>query len=207
MLNKIIHGKRYLVNDPSKGIHRTYGSCAFAVIHPPDKFNLPDMLIEAHKRDKKSSYGEGDDITFYLWLDTLKGHTFVPVTTILDNPNVPHPSGEDLANVPVVPNFHLVKKEELHVLVYGNTMFAGWTVPIQLYPPQYVLPPACLLIEGYGDVRASEFTLVSPSGFRTVREDNAFDAFVTFIHQESKYSGPGTDGVFIRDSISTIFPP
>ena len=207
VLNKIIHGKRYIVKDPSKDIHRTYGSCAYAVIHPPDKFNLPDMLIEAHKRDKKSSYGEGDDITFYLWLDTLKGHTFVPVTTILDNPNVPHPSGEDLDNVPVVPNFHLVKKEELHVLVQGNTMFAGWTVPIQLFPPQYVLPPACLLIEGYGDVRASEFTLVSPSGFRTVREDNAFDAFVTFIHQESKYCGPGTDGVFIRDSISTIFPP
>jgi len=207
VLNKIIHGKRYIVKDPSKDIHRSYGSYACVVIHPPDKFNLPDMLIEAHKRDKKSSYGEGEDITFYLWLDTSKGHTFVPVTTILDNPNVPPPSEEDLASTPVVPNFQLVKKEELQVLVHGNTMFAGWTVPIRLYPPHCVLPPACVLIEGYGDVRTTEFTLVAPSGFRTTFEDNAFDAFVTFIHQESKYSGPGTDGVFIRDSISTTFPP
>lgn len=207
VLNKIIHGKRYIVKDPSKDIHRTYGSCAFAVIHPPDKFNLPNMLIEAHKRDKKSSYREGEDITFHLWLDTSKGHTFVPVTTILDNPNVPPPSGEDLASTPVVPNFQLVKKEELQVLVHGNTMFAGWTVPIRLYPPHCVLPPACLLIEGYGDVRTEDFTLVTPSGFRTTFEDNAFDAFVTFIHQKSKYSGPGTDGVFIRDLISTTIPP
>lgn len=165
VLNKIIHGKRYIVKDPSKDVHRTYGSCAFAVIHPPDKFNLPDMLIEAHKRDKKSSYGEGEDITFYLWLDTSKGHTYVPVSTILDNPNVPPPSEEGLASTPVVPNFQLIKKEELQVLVHGNTMFAGWTVPIRLYPPHCVLPPACLLIEGYGDARTEEFTLVTPSGF------------------------------------------
>jgi sugar-specific transcriptional regulator TrmB len=209
VLNKIIHGKRCIVKDPSKDIERSYGSYAFAVIHPPDQFNLPDMAIQVWKRDKKSSFGEGDDLTVYLWGDTPSGHAYIPVATILDNPHVPHPSawGEDQAGTPVAKNFQLVKKDELQVLVHGNTMFAGWTVPIQLYPPNYVLPPACLLIEGYGDIRTTAFTLATPSDARITLEDNAFDAFVTFIHPASNYSGPGTDGILIRDSISTTIPP
>jgi hypothetical protein len=38
-------------------------------------------------------------------------------------------------------------------------------------------------------------------------EANFFDAFVTFIHPASKYSGPGTDGIFTRDLIMTKYPP
>ena len=207
VLNKIMRGKRFIVKDPYKDIQRSYGSYAFALIHPPDQINLPDMLIQVQKHHKKSSYGEGDDLTVYLWLDTPTGHAYVPVAAINDNPNVPSTTGWDSSDTLIAKNYHLVKKEELQVLVHGNTIFAGWTVPIQLYPPNFGLPPACLLIEGYGDLITSKFTMASPSGFRTTFEDNTFNAFVTFIHKELKYSGPGTDGVFIRDSVSTTIPP
>jgi hypothetical protein len=40
-----------------------------------------------------------------------------------------------------------------------------------------------------------------------VTENNAFDAFVTLIHPVSKYSGPSTDGILVRDTIMTIIPP
>jgi hypothetical protein len=45
------------------------------------------------------------------------------------------------------------------------------------------------------------------SGFRNKTEINGFDAFVTFTHPASNYSGPGTDGFFIRDLVVTMTPP
>ncbi len=104
-------------------------------------------------------------------------------------------------------NIKLVKKDELQTRIHGNTFFAGWAVPIPLLPPKYSLPPACLLIEGFGDLKTDSFTIFSPSGYRTETERNGFEAFVTFFHPESKYSGPGTDGFFARDYFATTYPP
>jgi len=70
-----------------------------------------------------------------------------------------------------------------------------------------VLPPACILIEGYGEVKPTTVSLQYISGYRTQIEENYFDAFVTFFHPTSKYSGPGTDGRFVRDFIATSTPP
>ena len=78
---------------------------------------------------------------------------------------------------------------------------------IPLYPKQLTLPPACILIEGFGDVKTTAYTVVPPSGYRIEREENYLDAFVTFFHPSTKYSGPGTDGCLIRDSIISIYPP
>jgi hypothetical protein len=89
--------------------------------------------------------------------------------------------------------------------VYGNSLFAGWTVPIQLFPQQLTLPPACIQIEGYGDVKTAAYTLVNPSGYTQKVEENFLDAFVTFFHPSSKYSGAGTDGFFIRDFVVTAY--
>jgi hypothetical protein len=77
-------------------------------------------------------------------------------------------------------------------------------VPIPLLLPKYILPPACILIEGYGNVKTAAYTTAMPLGYKYM-EQNYFDAFVTFMHPTSKYSGPGTDGYFIRDSISTLY--
>jgi hypothetical protein len=100
----------------------------------------------------------------------------------------------------------LARRDELQIRVHGNTMFAGWTVPIPLFPTQDILPPACILIEGYGDAKTSAYTIIGPSGGFTARQ-NGFDAFVTFMHPSSKYSGPGTDGLFVRDFVGEFTPP
>jgi len=74
-------------------------------------------------------------------------------------------------------------------------------------PSKYTLPPACILLENYNELRtrATEFTY--PSGVKANVEVNGYDAFVTFFHPASKYSGPGTDGVIGRDVVAIMHPP
>jgi sugar-specific transcriptional regulator TrmB len=202
VLNKIINANRML-----DSIGRMYSSAAAVLIHPPEKFNLPDMLFRIYHIDKRSGFGEEDTMSVYLWLETPEGYTYVPAGDIGDNPvGVDHRRESTYRDSPAKQNCRLVKKDELQIRVYGNTLFCAWTVPLKLYP-KYVLPPACLLIEGYGKVKTKAFSIIHPSGFKFAVEENYFDAFVTFMHPKSKYSGPGTDGAFIRDLIITTTPP
>jgi hypothetical protein len=207
VLNKIINARKFPAKEPSKDVSRLYASGGMANIHPPDYFNLPDMKIQATHAEKQSTYGGEDYLLVFLWQKTPKGHAFVPVAVAHENPKSEAIFKRMLAGTPAGQNVQLVKKDELQVRVHGKTLFAGWTVPIQLFPPKYILPPACLLIEGYGDVKTVGFTMVHDSGFKSEIEANSFAAFVTFIHPESKYSGPGTDGTFTRDLIMTKYPP
>jgi sugar-specific transcriptional regulator TrmB len=207
VLNKIIHAQKIPAKDAFKDLSKGYGSHALGVIHPPEQFNLPDMMIQAWKHDKQSSFGEEDTIIVHLWLETPTGHAYVPVAIAGDNPRGQDAWRAVYAATPAGKNIQLFKKDQIQVRVYGNTLFAGWTEPIPLYPRKYNLPPACMLIEGYGDVKTEALTIVYPSGFKIETEQNLFDAFVTFIHPESKYSGPGTDGILARDHISINTPP
>jgi len=207
VVNKIIRAQRLPTKDPFKDISKGYGSTGMAIIHPPDQFNLPDIVIQAWKHDKQSSFGEEDTIIVHFWLETPSGHAYVPVAVAGDNPRGQDPWRAVYAATPAGKNVQLFKKNEIQVRVHGNTLFAGWTVPIQLFPAKYTLPPACMLIEGYGDVKTMGYTLVLPSGFKIEVEQNWLDAFVTFIHPASKYSGPGTDGSLARDHITTNIPP
>jgi hypothetical protein len=99
-----------------------------------------------------------------------------------------------------------VNENELEVRVHGCTLFVGWTKPIQIDPVR-AIPPSCLLIEGYGKLKTSSYSVVIPSGYTLKTEGNHFDAFVTFLHQSSKYSGPGTEGAFGREVIMEFYPP
>ena len=99
----------------------------------------------------------------------------------------------------------LVRKDELQIQVHGNTLFAGWTVPIQL-SSSCILPPACVSLEGYGNVKPDADSMVYPTGYRNVHVYNGTEAFVTFIHPSSKYSGPGTDGVLAKRKHSNNIP-
>ena len=47
VLNKIINAKKYPAKDPTKDMVRYYGSSARAIIHTPENFNIPDMIIQA----------------------------------------------------------------------------------------------------------------------------------------------------------------
>jgi sugar-specific transcriptional regulator TrmB len=206
VLNKIINAQKFPAKDTSTDISRLYASFGRAVIHPPDYFNLPDMVIQATHAEKQSTAGSGDYLIIFLWQKTPRGYAYVPVAVVIENPKAQVISEKMFAGTPAGQNVQLVRKDEIQVRIHGKTLFAGWTVPIQLFPPQYILPPACLLIEGYGDVKTTGHTMVHDSGFKSEIEGNYFAAFVTFIHPASKYSGPGTDGLFARDFIMTKYP-
>jgi sugar-specific transcriptional regulator TrmB len=207
VLNKILNAKKIIAKDPRKDVNILCGSDASAVIHPPAHFNLPDMLINVWHCGKQSSWGAEDWLAVSLWLETPMGYRYVPVAHVTDNPDVLEFRRGVWAGTPASQNLQLVRKDQFHVQVHGNTLFAGWTVPIPLFPPPYVLPPSCILFEGYGELRTTVTRLRAPSGRTQVTESNHFDAFVTFFHPASKYSGPGTDGIFNRDVFLTAYPP
>jgi len=202
VLNKMINA-----NQPLDGEDRLYATAALALIHPPENFNLPDMLLRINHIGKLSGFGAEDNISVHLWLETPEGHAYVRAANIGDNPVAVTRRREcDFGDSPAKQYCRLVKKDKLQIRVFGNSLFCGWAIPIPLYP-KYVLPPACLLVEGYGKVKTRAVSCVLSSGFRCAIEQNYFDAFVTFMHPTSKYSGPGTDGAFIRDLIITTTPP
>ena len=205
ILNKIINAQKIPAKDPKKHMPVVYGSLATAIIHPPEYFNLPDMIIIAWHIDKHSSLGAEDMLNIYLWLETPTGHACVPAATIGDNPQAVEFRKALSARAPAGQNNQLVKKEELQVRVHGNTLFAGWTVPITLFPPTYTLPPACILFEGYGELKTGVFKVKTPWAPRPqTYEFNGFDAFVTLFHPSSKYAGPGTDGLLCRDVVMSV---
>jgi hypothetical protein len=190
----------------SKCANRMYATGAVAVIHPPKTFSLPDMLIRINQIDKRSSLGAEDVAVVYLWLETQNGYEYVPAASIGDNPAAVIQRRAEEGDYPSKENIQLVEKDKIQIRVYGNSLFCGWAVPIQLYP-NYVLPPACLFVEGYGKIKTRAFSSILPTGFRYDIEYNYFDAFVNFMHPTSKYSGPGIDGLFARDLVVTTTPP
>jgi HTH-type transcriptional regulator, sugar sensing transcriptional regulator len=207
VLNTFINLKKTPITDPSKDLNVTYFSAGLSVIHPPAYLNLPDMIIIARHFDKQSSIGAEDMLDVYLWLETPTGHAYVTAATVGDNPAGVEYRKKLNAGTPVEQFCHLVKEDEIQVRLHGNTLFVGWSVPIPLYPPPFVLPPACLLFEGYGELKTGITKNQTPAGHTHIAEFNGFDAFVTFFHPASKYSGPGTDGFLRRDVVMTSYPP
>ncbi len=207
ILDKIINAKKIPIMDPLKDISRAYYSSGMSVIHPPAYLNLPDMIIVARHIDKQSSMGAEDTLAVHLWLDTPTGQAYVRAATVGDNPAGVEFRKKLNAGSPAEQYCHLVREDEIQARLHGKTLFVGWTVPIPLYPPPFVLPPACLLFEGYGELKTGGTKTQTPLGHTHVTEFNGFDAFVTFFHPASKYSGPGTDGFLMRDVIMTSYPP
>ena len=202
VLDKIIKAQK----SPAKTWKDTitfYGSHATAVIHPPEYFNLPDMILNIYHNNKQSSFGAEDILIISLWLETIKNPSYVPVALITDNFRGEALRKKVWSGTPVEQNFRIVKKDELQVNVQGNTLFAGWTIPIPLFQSKYTLPPSCILFEGYGKLVSGISTTTIPSGRKVTTEFNGMESFVTFFHPSSKYSGPGTDGLLARDAVTT----
>ena len=206
ILRKIITGKKHRITR-SNPVNVMYASAGSAVIHPPEYFNLPRMLINVNHIEKRSSLGEADALEIHLWMDTSKGYAFVPMGGLGDNSKGVIYRKSIFAGTPFEKNYQLVSKDKLQVRVYGNTLFAGWAVPIKLDPWKHEVPPGCIIFEGHGNVKSCSVTAMNSIGVRIDREQNWFDAFVTFMHPSSKYSGPGMDGLFARDLILTMTPP
>jgi sugar-specific transcriptional regulator TrmB len=208
VLNQIINAKKYPGKNWPKDIVKYYGSNAMAIIHPPDYLNLPDMMLWLLHYNKQSSFGAEDFLLVYVWLETAQGYAYVPATLITDNPKSVEFWKTVFAGTPAGQNTRLVKKGELQVRMHSNIFFAGWTVPVPLLPPKYTLPPSSMLFEGYSKLKPGiHLEYAVPSGVKVSVDSNGFDAFVTFFHPSTKYSGPGTDGVIGRDTITTLHPP
>jgi sugar-specific transcriptional regulator TrmB len=207
IVNKILNTKRIIAKDPTKDMNILCGSNAQAAIHPPKDFDLPDMTIIVWRCDKQSSWGAEDWLGVSLWLNTPIGYRYVPVAHVTDNSEALEFRKGVWAGTPAGQNCQLVTKDQFQVQVHGNTLFAGWTVPIPLFPPPYVLPPSCMLFEGYGEIKTTVTKTRTPSGRTQVTEANQLNAFVTFFHPASKYSGLGTEGLFNRDVFFTAYPP
>lgn len=205
ILRKQMNPERIFCSNPAKDISRMYASLATVLVHPPKSFNLPSLIIQPTHVDKQSSFGAEDYIVILLQLE--KSPDYIPVAFIGENPNAQEVIKQVYAGNPAAKNMILVNKEQIQIRLHGNTMFAGWTIPIPLYPTSYVLPPACLLIEGYGNVKTGVWTTHMRSGFKVKVETNYLNSYVTFIHPSSKYSGTGTDGILCREYISTNYPP
>jgi len=207
VLAEVIHGKKLHVKNPEKDTHKIYSTGGSAIIHPPSYLNLPDLMLEFGHIESQSSLGAANVLTVYQWLNIPIGIGYAPVAYILTNAEAFEPSKQLYKDTPAGGNVHLVKEDELQIRIHGNTMFVGWTFPIPLLPREVTLPPACLTLEGYGKVHPVGYTMIRYYGAKSTVEKNYFDAFVTFMHPRSKYSGPGTDGFFCRDFIVTLQPP
>jgi sugar-specific transcriptional regulator TrmB len=207
IISKMIQAKRTHAKDPYRDIAILYGSYASAVVQPPASFNLPPLTISVWHCNKQSSFGEEDYVTISMQLETPNGNVSVPVTHVTDNPGAAEFRKGVYAKTPAGQNSILARKDQLQVRVQGNTLFAGWTVPLPLYPPGRSLPPCCILYEGCGALKSGISKTIFPSGRTQVYEWNRFEAAVTFSHSDSKYSASGTKGIFDRERIMTAYPP
>ena len=206
ILCKILSAKKYpLRNYLKKGIVN-YGSMARAVVHPPADFNLPDFMIWIMQLNKQSSFGQEDYLRIYWRPRTADSDKFVLAAVVTDSILAANARKALFPYSFPIDNIQIVKKDELQVRIHGNTLFAGWTTPIPLVPSPYVLPPACILFEGYGDIRTKQNIIKTLEGQTQIWEINDYEAFVTFFHPASKYAGPATDGEFARDAIITTLP-
>jgi hypothetical protein len=120
----------------------------------------------------------------------------VPVAAIDTNP---HPSLMLImkaldAGTPAAQNIMIVKPDQLELYKRGNTFFAGWTMPIPLPPTPHILPPSCLIAEGYGKPTPFKAFFDMPSGYKAKLKVIGRDAFLTYISPSLNYAGPGTDG-------------
>jgi sugar-specific transcriptional regulator TrmB len=203
IIREFINAKEYPVRDVTKDVVRAYQSSGHAIIHPPTYFNLPKMFFHFYHVEKKSSFGREDFVNVTLWMNSPQGPTFVPVVSMGDNPRSHEAFKIWFKGTPAEDNIRLVNHDEIEIRVHGNTMFAAWSIPIPLIG-EYVVPPACMIIEGYGNLKTGSYVATLPSGYDFKVDTNGFDAFVSFIHPKSKYSGPGTEGYLGRDEIMDI---
>jgi sugar-specific transcriptional regulator TrmB len=178
-----------------------------AFISPPSHLGLPRFAIQIYHYDKDSTFGEGNCLDVRLQLKSKKGYSFVQVAAANTNPRSVIPEKALFKGSPAAENYLVVKPEELQVRRQGNTLFGGWTFPIPLPPTEHILPPAALLIEGYGEPRHVKTIWPTSSGRRLFIESDRYDAFVTFLDPSWKYAGPGTQGQLgINVTMNVIAP-
>jgi sugar-specific transcriptional regulator TrmB len=206
VLFKAISSKKVAAKDLFKEHSRMFCTWGWTVIDSPEPFNLPKMMISALDIEEQSSLGAEDVLLVSSWLKTPSGYGYVPVAVVHNRPEAALFWRGSNLGMPAEQNILTVKKDELQVRVHGNTLFAGWTVPIKFLSGSFCIPPACLLFEGFGVAKPGRFTMITPARVTNKLEYNSLEAFVSFIHPSSKYEAPATEGILLRDCIIEIHP-
>lgn len=207
VLDKIANAVRVPAKDPRRDIVRIYGTQANAVIYPPEILNLPNFIIIVFHNNGKSSFGAENAMQIYTQMKIAEHESYLPVAFVTDNPRG-YKFRKAMHKIRATHEVaYLLRKEELNVQVHGEKLIAGWTVSIPLLPPKYILPPACIIFEGYGKTKTYSSEIAGPLNPRLMYEYNMLDAFVTFMHPSSRYHGPGSDGILLRERILTSYPP
>jgi sugar-specific transcriptional regulator TrmB len=207
ILDKIASAVRSPAKNPEKDTIKFYGSYGIAIIYPPKDLKLPNFMIHINHYNKQSSFGAGSSLFIYMQTKIADQQSYLPVSFVTNNlPGFKFRKAME-ATHHSTEIAQLLQKDQLKVRLQDNSLFAGWTVPIPLLPPKYVLPPGCLTIEGYGKIKTYVSEAKGPMNRRLSYEFTSLDAFVTFIFPSSKYNGPGSDAVLHRDAITTSRPP
>lgn len=178
-----------------------YGSVASAIIHS-DFLNLPEMVIQVYHMENQSSIGEENFLV--ISLPAQLGQKYIPSAIISDNSKAYVLHKALMKGTPAEKNIEIINKDSLRIMIHGNSLFAGWNVPIHLNNRPFKIPPSCILFDGYGEVKSHKYTAFYPSGFKIDIERNGLDAFVTFFHPKTKHNGSGIDGFIARDFVATI---
>jgi hypothetical protein len=207
VLNKIVNAKTNSIHDILSEPNYAFGSMASAVVHSPNSFEIPDMIIGAYHWNKQATFGEEDWLFIQLLLETSKGKVFVPSAIASDNSKSMAMRKLMFKGTPAAENYLILRRNQLSVQLHGNTLFASWKTPIPLIIKKQSLPPGAIIFEGYGNIKSIDTCYNLPSEWEIMAESNGFEAFVTYFHPALKYSGPATDGIIARDYASTVYPP
>jgi sugar-specific transcriptional regulator TrmB len=207
ILDKIANAVRVPAKDPEKDTIKFYGTMGIAIIYPPKELNLPTFMIQINHYNKQSSFGAGSSLFISILTEIADQQSYIPAAFVTNTPRGFKFRKAMQARLHSTEIVQLLQKDELKVRLQSDRLFAGWTVPIPLLPPKYVLRPGCLTIEGYGKVKTYVSDLKGYMNRCVSYEFSSLDAFVTFMYPSSKYNGPGSDAVLHKDIITTSRPP
>lgn len=189
----------------SSGISKYFGFNGQAVIRPPNNLNLPEMLFIFLHSEQGSRFGS-DNILQVFVKPKHNNHNFLPVVYISDNSKKLDFHKTTFSGCFLNDNFLLAKKGQVKIQMQGNTLFCGWNMKIPLID-DYILPPGSILLEGYGEFEPNVIKMHYPSGYALWDAYNGREAFVTYFHPYSKYSGPGTDGLIHKQYYMELYKP
>jgi sugar-specific transcriptional regulator TrmB len=206
IINLHINAQRHPETSFLGGITRLYGFFGQAIVHPPNRLDLPEMLFIFAHYEKNSRFGTDDILQVFVRQKTLEHTSFLPVVYICDNFKKLAFQSKVFAGCFVNNNFQLAKRNQIQIQMHGNNLFCGWAMEIPL-TENYTLPPGSILLEGYGDVQPNIIEMQYPSGYKLWHASNGIEAFVTYFHPSAKYSGPGTEGIILRDTFQELRPP
>jgi HTH-type transcriptional regulator, sugar sensing transcriptional regulator len=184
-----------------------YGVMGQAIIQLPSSSKMPTIGLRVVHFDPISGFGEGNNMTIHLWLETPPGYSMVPVAVLADSPKEALINQQLLAGTPAAQNIIVTKPNQFQIMIKEKVLFAGWTIDIPLPSLHVVLGSSTLILKGLGTGRRLVRDYVTPGGFKGRMEFTSYHAQTTFMNKSSFYVGAGIQGSLAIDCIFATKPP